>query len=162
MKTLPVVLLLLASACGPGEPDPELAGTGADGPAPAEAAPVAAKTPADSDPCALVPVAEWEAATGYTDVRADRSSADVCDFLSDDLWGVVGSVGLHDRAFLDYVVRRADDPTPLSGLGDQAVALPLGVVFRVGERVVFVMVNPSVEGQPEIARAIARLAFDNL
>lgn len=154
-ENLSVLLTLLAVAgCGTDKPDRDPA-SDADESTPATTA------RADLDPCALILVSEWEAATDYEDIEADRSAPDTCDFLSDTLWGVVGTVSLQNREFLAYMARRSET-SPLSGLGDEAVTMPLGLVFRTGERVVMLTVNPSVTNQAEVAQDLASIALGRL
>lgn len=153
---VPIALLLLCTVgC-----TPEPAAEAADAPA-AEAVP-ASTAPEDNDPCRLVPVEEWTKATGYTDIVTDRSERDTCDFLSDDFFGVVGSVLLVDRAFLDYMERRTENAERVSGVGDEALSVPLGIIVRAGDRFLMVTVNPQIEKQPQIARDLARIAIANL
>lgn len=122
----------------------------------------AASAPAPTDPCALIPIAEWEAATGYTDIRSDRSASDTCDFLSDDLWGVVGSVVLPARAMLEHPPRMAGETPTIAGLGDEALWLGTGPIVRVGETVVWITVHPNVRNQRDVGIALARIAIGRL
>lgn len=148
------VAAALIAACGGGE-------TSNDD-APDETAAVAAAEPQPSDPCSLIPIAQWEAATGYTDIRPDRSAGNTCDFLSDDLWGVVGSVIFPGRAMMERPPAMAGGTDPIEGLGDEALWLSMGPIVRVGDRVVWVTVNPSVENQRDVAIRLARIAIAGL
>jgi hypothetical protein len=151
---LPFAVVFLA-ACGAAEAEPDAtAGTMPS----AEAA----ATPTPSDPCSLVPVAEWVERTGYTDITTDRSAGNTCDFLSDDLWGVVGSVILPGRAMMENPPAMAGDTDPIEDLGDEAFWLSLGPIVRVGDTVIWITVNPQVENQRDVAIALARIAIDNL
>ena len=151
MRRSVLLLVLPVLACSSDEPPAEAS---AVPPAPAEAA--------RPDPCQLLTVDEWEAATGYTDIEPDRSARDVCDLLSDDMFGVVGSVSLVDGAFLAYMERTTENAARVTGVGDEAIAIPLGIVARRGDHVVYLMVNPQIEDQARIAhdlmaKALARL-----
>jgi len=117
---------------------------------------------APTDPCGLIPVADWVTATGYADIHSDRSNGNTCDFLSDDLWGVVGSVVLPGRAMMEQPPAIAGEPEPLAGLGDEAFWLRMGPIVRVGDQVVWVTVNPAIENQRDVAIRLARTAIGNL
>jgi hypothetical protein len=152
--------LLLGLACGQGAPgseevDAARSTTTAD-PAAAPA------TAGEVDPCELVTTAEWIEATGYDDVQADRSARDTCDILSDALVGVVGSVTLAEPAMLDFMRGRSGDASPVTDLGDEAIRTNRGTLVRVGDDVVWVMVNPSVEDHASISESLARLAVARL
>lgn len=142
-------LLLCLGACG-------------DGAQPRGAETSASSAAEPLDPCALIPVEEWASRTGLTDIEIDRSARDTCDYLSDDLPGVVGSVVLPVRGFMDHPPSIAGEPEPLAGLGDEARWLRLGPVVRKGEQTVWVTVNPSMHNQREIALALARRAVAGL
>jgi hypothetical protein len=100
--------------------------------------------------------------TGYTDITTDRSAGNTCDFLSDDLWGVVGSVILPGRAMMEHPPAMAGETDPIADLGDEAFWLSMGPIFRVGDTVVWITVNPQVENQREVGIALARIAIENL
>jgi hypothetical protein len=158
MKTLTLLALVLTvGGCAPeaGDAAPDL-DVSAASPVPNSAA------TADRDPCSLVAVDEWLARTEYTDIVADRNGRDSCDFLSDDFYGVVGSVSIYDRAFMEYTAGRSDESAPVPGLGDEAFTIPLGVLFRVDEQVVFVMVNPGIDDHARVALELARIAHGRL
>lgn len=152
--------LLLALACGQGGPgsreaDAARSATTADPAAPPAAA-------GEVDPCDLVTTAEWIEATGYDDLRADRSARDTCDLLSDTLWGVVGSVTLAEPAMLDFMRGRSGEVAPVNDLGDEAIRTGRGTFVRLDDEVVWVMVNPSVEDHAGISETLARLAVARL
>jgi hypothetical protein len=127
------------------------------------AAPPAPAAGGVTDPCELVTAAEWIEATGYEDLQTDRSAHDTCDLLSDTLWGVVGSVNITNPNFLEYMRGRADgEAVPVAGLGDEAITSGQGTIVRLGDRVVWAMVNPAVEDHVRISTALARLAVSRL
>lgn len=147
--------ILLSTGCGAADAEPD---STAGSPAPAEAA----ATPAPSDPCSLVPVAEWVELTGYTDIETDRSAGNTCDYLSDDMFGVVGSVILPGRALMENPPAIAGETDPIADLGDEAFWMSMGPIVRVGDTVIWITVNPKVENQREVGIALARIAIDRI
>lgn len=151
MRAILALGIVLLTGCG-------AADAGSD--AATETAPSAASAP--SDPCSLVPVAEWVERTGYTDIESDRSAGNTCDYLSDDLFGVVGSVILPGRAMMENPPKMAGETEPIEDLGDEAFWLAMGPIVRVGDTVIWITVNPQVEGQRDVGIALARIAIDAL
>jgi hypothetical protein len=151
-----IVIALLAipviEACG----DADQAGEGQKGIESTVNASVAAK-----DPCSLIPISEWERQTGYTDIRADRSDNNTCDMLSDDLWGVVGSVIFPGRAMFEHPPAMAGETESIADLGDEAFWLSLGPIVRTGEQFIWITVNPKVDDQRRVALDLARTAVAN-
>jgi hypothetical protein len=151
-----LLVLLAAGACGSEEAVP----ADEDGGVAAVAEGTGGAAPAEIDPCSLIPVSEWIARTGYEDIEVDRSARDTCDYLSDEMFGVVGSVVLPIRALLDNPPGIAGEPERLSGLGDEAILIRGGPVVRKGDRVLWVTVHPSVPNQREVSLELARIALE--
>jgi hypothetical protein len=154
MKAVLPLGIVLLTGCGAADAGSDAATETGPSAASAAAAP--------SDPCSLVPVAEWVERTGYTDIQTDRSAGNTCDYLSDDLFGVVGSVILPGRAMMENPPAMAGATEAIEGLGDEAIWLSMGPIFRVGDTVIWITVNPQVEGQRDVGIALARIAIDAL
>jgi hypothetical protein len=69
---------------------------------------------------------------------------------------------LPGRAMMENPPAMAGATEAIEGLGDEAIWLSMGPIFRVGDTVIWITVNPQVEGQRDVGIALARIAIDAL
>jgi len=144
-------MAMAAAACGGGAVDSTVED-------PALAAPAAANASA-ADPCALVPLAEWEAATTLSGLQLDRYG-ETCDVLDDANARVAGSVKLLDPSIL-APTRSMFETVAVSGVGGDAFWVAFSQLYvQHGDQAFSIMVNPiAVEKNRETAERLALVAL---
>ena len=145
-------MVVTATACGGDAGDSTVGDTAP----PVAAAAVATPT----DPCSMIPLAEWESVMALSGLQLDRDGAETCDVLDDANGRVAGSIKLLDPSILD-ATRSRFETVDVSGVGDDAIWVASSQLqVRHGNEAFSIMVNPiAVERNREAAERLARVAL---
>lgn len=151
-------LLFILPACGREGSEPSASQEVA-----AAGEPVAEQAP--GEPCALIPLASWEEATGLAGLELDPADANTCDVLDDANARVAGSLDLLGMSIFEHTPDRFETEAVL-GIGDEAYWVSFGpgaLYLRQGSQALSIMVNPlAAEDHREAAMMLAEIAVKNL